>query len=94
MTVLYRAVATEHVDDAFTGDVIAWPGAILGRQSGYLSRSGAKDAGVRSGIAFEIVKSEPVVFLSREQKLVREIRELTEELARVREIVIREAVAS
>lgn len=84
MTVLYRAIATEHVDDAFTGDVVAWPGAVLGRQSGYLSRSAAKNAGERSGIAFEIVKSEPVVFLTAEQRLVRDIRELTEELERVR----------
>ncbi|MCZ4069251.1 hypothetical protein O1W71_16395 [Microbacterium sp. H37-C3] len=93
MTVLYRAIATEHVDDAFTGDVVAWPGAVLGRQSGYLSRSAAKNAGERSGIAFEIVKSEPVVFLTAEQRLVRDIRELTEELERVRLGVLK-AVAS
>lgn len=82
MTVLYRAVATEHVDDAFTGDVIAWPGAVLGRQSGYLSRSGATDAGRRSGIAFKIVKSEPVVFLSEAERIRKQIWELTARLER------------
>lgn len=84
---LYRAVATEDVDDAFTGEPIAWPGSTLGRQSGYLSRSGAKTAGDRSGIAFEVVRSEPIVFLTREQKLVREIRELTAELESIRSAV-------
>lgn len=86
MTVLYRAVATEHVDDAFTGDVIAWPGAVLGRQSGYLSRSSAKEAGRRSGVAFEVVKSEPVVFLTEAERISRQIRELSARLEQIREV--------
>lgn len=77
---LYRAVATEHVDDAYMGEPIAWPGMSLGRASGYLSRSGAKSAGERSGIAFEIVRSEPVVFLTRGQQLQKRINEMHAEL--------------
>lgn len=79
-TYLYRAVATEHVDDALTGEPIAWPGSTIGRQSGYLSRSGAVDAGRSSGIDFEVVRSEPVVFLTRRERIEREIDRLRAEL--------------
>lgn len=78
--VLYRAVATEHVDEAYSGDPIAWPGSIIGRASGYLSRSSAKAAGQSSGIAFEIMRSEPVVFLTRAEQLQKRINEMRAEL--------------
>lgn len=82
-TYLYRAVATEYVDDAFTNEPIAWPGSPLGRASGYLSRSSAVDAGVRSGVAFEVLRSEPVVFLSRSERIQKQINELHQQLAEI-----------
>lgn len=81
---LYQALATETVEDEYTDDVIAWPGATLGRATGYLSRSSAVFAGDRSGIAYVIVRSRPVVF---ETPLVivqaNEIDDLKEKLTRV-----------
>jgi hypothetical protein len=61
-TYLYRAVSLEFEDDAFTGDPIHWVGSTIGRQSGYLSRSSAVDAGESSGVSFAIVRSTPVEF--------------------------------
>lgn len=60
-TYLYRAVALETVRDEF-GDPHVGPGDSLGRASGYLSRSSAVNAGVRSGVKFVIVRSVPVEF--------------------------------
>lgn len=92
-TYLYRAVSIEPhkvsesewddfgVESAHTYTEPA--GMILGRQSGYLSRSAAVDAGERSGLAYEIVRSEPVVFLTYAERLRKQIRELTAELAAV-----------
>lgn len=84
-TYLYRAITTEPctvstveweggfpVDDSYTEPA----GAILGRQSGYLSRSAAVDAGRRSGLGFEIVRSEPVEFLTEAEQLQKRINEL------------------
>lgn len=82
-TYLYRAVSTEFVDDAFTNEPIAWPGSPLGRATGYLSRSSAVAAGVRSGVAFEVVRSEPVVFLSLPERIQKQINELQRQLAEV-----------
>lgn len=87
-TYLYRAIATEYVDNMYTHEPLAWPGMPLGRTSGYLSRSSAVVAGRSSGVAFTIVRSEPVVFhnppeaeaaeLQAENAALRErIRELT-----------------
>lgn len=83
-TYLYRAVCIEHVDNAYNGEPVYWPGSILGRQTGYLSRSGAVSAGQRAQVAFDVVRSEPVVFLTREQKLERDIAGLTQQLEAIR----------
>ena len=90
-TYLYRAVSTEPFSvteyewDDFGEEhpqVYVEPaGMILGRQTGYLSRSSAVDAGRRSGLAFEIVKSEPVEFLTDTERLRRQIQRLTANLA-------------
>lgn len=74
-TYLYRAVAKSELYNAF-GEMVLWPGAIIGRQSGYLSRSGASRVGALAGVEFEVVRSEPVVFLTRREKLLREIERL------------------
>lgn len=79
-TYLYRAVSKGTLYDAF-GDVSLWPGAIIGRQSGYLSRSGAARVGSVSGVEFEIVRSEPVMFLTRAEKIQKQINDLHAELA-------------
>jgi hypothetical protein len=83
-TYLYRAVALETCRDEFTGELDTWPGATLGRATGYLSRSSAVAAGERSGVEYVIVKSDPVVFrtpLVVEQ--ARRIDDLEEHLANV-----------
>lgn len=80
ITYLYRAVATEHVDNAYNGEPIAWPGMPLGRASGYLSRSSAVIAGQSSGVAFVIVRSEPVVFHDPPEVDVAELRAENREL--------------
>ena len=72
-TYLYRAVTAEASKD-LDGETTVWPGESIGRASGYLSRSGAKDAGERCGLAFVIVRSEPVAFtlppeILREQEI-------------------------
>lgn len=61
-TYLYRAIALEELEDEWTGDLTCWPGATLGRSTGYLSRSSAVDAGKNSGVRYTIVRSDPVVF--------------------------------
>lgn len=81
-TYLYRAVATEHVENAYNGEPIAWPGMPLGRTSGYLSRSSAVIAGKASGVGFTIVRSEPVVFHDPPEV---EAAELRAEIACLRE---------
>lgn len=55
----------------------------LGRATGYLSRSAARDAGERSGLAYAIERSEPVEFLSEADKLRSEIQRLAAQLAAV-----------
>jgi|GEM_PF-5269703 len=93
-TFLYRALALDSADDPFTGDPILWPGATIGRATGYLSRSSAVEAGESSGVEYVIVKSLPVVFpvpLVVEQ--ARRIDELEDHLAHVTDIN-GEAVAS
>ena len=88
-TYLYRAVTTIETDEVFYEDGVeeydaVEPGALIGRRSGYLSRSGARDAAINAGYKpdeFEIVRSEPVIFLTRRQRLEREIDRLRAELA-------------
>lgn len=83
--VLYRAVTTTPQEIFYDGEcVIEPPGIVIGRQSGYLSRSGAVDAARRAHFdlhEFEILRSEPIIFLSKSERLRREINRLTEELA-------------
>lgn len=87
-TYLYRAVNAAPIDvvEDYNDDGTPYtlryePGEFtFGRQTGYLSRSGASSAGQRSGEAFTVLRSEPVVFLTRRQKLLREIERLQAEL--------------
>ena len=91
-TYLYRAVNAADVvvihgyeDDGSPIREVAAPGMVtFGRQSGYLSRSGARAAGERSGNRFEVVRSEPVRFLTREEALERDIDALTAKLHALR----------
>lgn len=97
-TYLYRAVSTE----PFTVTEYEWDdfgessphvyeepaGMILGRQTGYLSRSSAVDAGHRSGLAFEVVRSEPVEFLTDTERLRRQIQRLTVELTKLEAVSV------
>lgn len=88
-TYLYRAVNAEPVDvveeynDDGTPYTLRYEAGefTFGRQTGYLSRSGATSAGQRSGHPYLVVRSEPVVFLTRREKLQREIDRLQAELA-------------
>ena len=81
-TYLYRAVALESDVDAFSGDLLIWPGESLGRGSGYLSRSSAVDAGECSGVAYVIVRSAPITFtMPPEAVKAARIAELRDELA-------------
>lgn len=92
-TYLYRAVSTEPVtvvehdwDDFGVPSEHTYQeraGMILGRQSGYLSRSSAVEAGRRSGLAFEVVRSEPVEFLTDVERLRRQVERMTAELAKL-----------
>lgn len=66
-TCLYRAVNAashdviyDYVDGVPVTEVAAPGEVVFGRSSGYLSRSGAVSAGTRSGVAFEIIRSERV----------------------------------
>ena len=79
-TYLYRAVATEEVVNPDTDELVAWPGSPIGRMTGYLSRSGAVNAGAESGFPFEVIRSEPVIFLTKRQRIEREIERLRAEL--------------
>lgn len=89
-TYLYRAVNAEPItvnDDMDSEpEVIPSGGLTFGRQSGYLSRSSAVSAGMRSPYAFEIIRSEPVMFLTRAEKIQKQINELHAELARLEEV--------
>lgn len=91
-TYLYRAVSTEpHTviesdwnelgEEETVVSYVEPAGMILGRQTGYLARSSAVDAGFRSGLAFEVVRSEPVEFLTDTERLRRQIQRLTAQLA-------------
>ena len=83
-TYLYRAISLEDYEDEYTGEPVYSVGEIIGRQSGYLSRSSAVDAGRASGVAaFEVVRSEPVVFLSRAERIQKQINELHQRLAEI-----------
>lgn len=83
-TFLYRAVALEAREDEWTGEPIYFVGDSLGRATGYLSRSAAKDAGERSGVEYTIVKSLPVLFvLPKVVEQAQRIQELEETLATV-----------
>lgn len=85
---IYRAVNAEPVDvveewndDGTPYTVRYEPGEYaFGRQSGYLSRSGASGAGRRAGHAFSVLRSEPVVFLTRAEKIQKQINDLHAEL--------------
>lgn len=83
--VLYRAVTATPQEIYYDDEcVVEPPGIVIGRQTGYLSRSAAVDAARRAHFEpheFEILKSEPVVFLGRAEKLRLEIRRLEQELA-------------
>lgn len=84
---LYRAVTTVPLEVFYDGEpIIERPGMVLGRQTGYLSRSAAVEAGRRAYLdpdQFAVVRSEPVEFLSDADKLRREIQRLTAQLAAV-----------
>ncbi|QEA27081.1 hypothetical protein FGL91_00055 [Microbacterium sp. CBA3102] len=88
-TYLYRAVNAEPInvieewDDDGTPYTIRYePGEwTFGRQTGYLSRSGASSAGQRSGHLFTVLRSEPIVFLTRAEKIQKRINELHAQLA-------------
>lgn len=94
-TYLYRAVTTvESTDIRFdeedtdpveaVGPHVLPAGTPIGRRSGYLSRSAAIEAAHRYEYRddeFEIVRSEPVIFLTRRERLEREIDRLRAELA-------------
>lgn len=75
-TYLYRAIATETVEPMGEWDIGTDPGDILGRQSGYLSRSSATDAGERSGVGFAIIRSKPIDFSQGTSKIERNINAL------------------
>ncbi len=81
---LYRAISLEESRDEYTDELIYGVGSAIGRQSGYLSRSSAVDAGRASGARFEVRRSEPVVFLTEAETLSKQIRELTAELEKLR----------
>ena len=83
---LYRAVLTaprtitvrEWDDGDFTEYVEVLPvGTVLGRRSGYLSRSGAAQWRADD---VEIIRSEPIVFLTRGEQLQKRINEMRAEL--------------
>ncbi|MEV8338485.1 hypothetical protein [Leucobacter sp. NPDC077196] len=83
--VLYRAVTTTPQEIYYDDEcIVEPPGIIIGRQTGYLSRSAAVDAARRAYFEaheFEIVRSEPVVFLDKAEKLRLAIELLEQELA-------------
>ena len=94
---LYRAVLTKPrtfiVQEYVDGDVVECfevmpAGTVLGRRSGYLSRSGAAQWRADD---VEIIRSEPIVFLSRAEQLQKQINELTAELAVERSLDAQEA---
>ena len=83
---LYRAVTTRPrtvtVQEYEDGEFIEYPevmpaGTVLGRRSGYLSRSGAAQWRADD---VEIIRSEPIVFLTRGQQLQKRINEMHAEL--------------
>lgn len=81
-TYLYRAISTEETLPESPWDSGHWVGESLGRDSGYLSRSSAVDAGERSGIDYKIVRSKPVDFTegaSKRDKLVDALVDLVAE---------------
>lgn len=84
---LYRAVTTRPrmitVQEFEDGEFIEYPevmpaGTVLGRRSGYLSRSGAAQWRADD---VEIIRSEPVVFLTRAEQLEKRISDMKAELA-------------
>lgn len=77
-TYLYRAIATETIEPEGEWDIGIEPGDILGRQSGYLSRSSAREAGESSGCDFEIVRSKPVSFASGDARRDRHVNALVD----------------
>ena len=81
---LYRAVTTKPINVIANGEEEVWPpGVVIGRQSGYLSRSSAKAVAFRNYYGsdeFEVVKSEPVRFLTAGEKREKRIAELRAEL--------------
>lgn len=72
-TYLYRAVNKHPLEilHEWGGEPETVPAGsqVFGRQSGYLSRSSAVDAGKASGVPFEVIRSEPVVFPSRRERI-------------------------
>ncbi len=90
---LYRAVLTvqkrtecdlPNGDDLVPVVMVARPGTPVGRKTGYLSKSSAIDAAYRNGLLdheFEVVRSEPVEFLTDTERLRRQIQRLTAQLA-------------
>ncbi len=88
-TYLYRAVTTVPVEvisyeDGEQVSFIEPAGRPIGRQSGYLSRSAAVEVAHRyeyTDAEFEVLRSEPVIFLTTRERLEREIDRLRAELA-------------
>ena len=81
---LYRAVTVRPllIERDGAEDVLE-PGFVIGRKSGYLSRSSAMNAGWRDHFAydeFEVVRSEPIRFLTADEKREKRITELEAEL--------------
>ena len=79
---LYRPVATEAIEPEFEWEYGVEPGDNVGRRaSGYLSRSSAVDAGMRSGVRFEIQRSNPITFGPQKSTAVDDLAHMGRTLA-------------
>lgn len=78
---LYRAVATEAIESEFEWDYGIEPGFVLGRSTGYLSRSSAKAAGDGSGVAYRIERSNPITFGEQPATAVDDLAHMGQTLA-------------
>jgi hypothetical protein len=81
-TYLYRAVLTrDRAETVWDGDgefvEVVPAGTVLGRRTGYLSRSGAS-RWLADDV--EVIRSEPVLFLTSAEKLQKRIAELQSQL--------------
>lgn len=85
---LYRAVTLIPITVIIDDESEVWaPGVVIGRQSGYLSRSSARAAGFHNHYdahEFEVIQSEPVRFLTAAEKRAKRIAELEQMLAELK----------